>query len=418
MPQMGESLTEGTVVRWLKQPGDAVERDEPLLEISTDKVDTEVPAPSAGRLERILAPVGARVAVGAPVALLDDGAAAEAGAPDAAAVAEGHFKQAQPAQVVSFQKPKPAAVAAAAAPPRSWSPAVLALSRQAGVPLAQLTGLAGSGRGGRVTKGDVERFLAARPEGPASDAADGTPSEFLYRPQEGDRLVPMSPVRRSIARHMSWSVRISPHATAFAECDMSRILARVASDADRFLERVGAPLTITVLAARATVAALRDFPSFNASVVGDALALKPRVNLGIAVALADTEELIVPVIRGADELTLEGLARALADLAGRARTRRLEPADVHGGTFTLTNPGAFGGITGTPILSQPQVAILGLGAVTKRAVVVDDAIAIRPTMTLALTFDHRAADGMLAFRYLERLRRELEQPAGEAGVEG
>lgn len=194
---------------------------------------------------------------------------------------------------------------------------------------------------------------------------------------------------------------------------MARITARIADDAERFRNEAGAPLTITVLAAHAAVAALREFPSLNASVVDDTLVIKPRVHLGIAVALADTEELIVPVIRGADELSLSGLARAVQDLAGRARARRLRPEDVQGGTFTLTNPGVFGGITGTPILSQPQVAILGLGAITKRAVVVDDAIAIRPMMTLSLTFDHRAADGMVAFRYLARLRRELEQPPEE-----
>ncbi len=429
MPQMGESLTEGTVVRWLKQPGDALRRDEPLFEISTDKVDSEVPAPADGRLARILVAVGERVAVGTPVALLDDGSAAVdapplATTPPAAAgstgAAEGHFRQARPPQVVSFHKPRPDSPGATPEQAaRSWSPSVLALSQQAGVPLGTLTSLTGSGRGGRITKRDVERFLerdGAAPAAAPQPLDDVAPAEFLYRPQDGDRIVPMSPVRRAIARHMSWSVRISPHSTAFAECDMSRITARIANEAERFnaneAERfkneAAAPLTITVLAAHAAAGALREFPSLNASVVEDALVIKPRVHLGIAVALADTEELIVPVIRGADELSLPGLARAIQDLALRARARRLKPEDVQGGSFTLTNPGVFGGITGTPILSQPQVAILGLGAVTKRAVVVDDAIAIRPMMTLSLTFDHRAADGMVAFRYLARLRRELE----------
>jgi 2-oxoglutarate dehydrogenase E2 component (dihydrolipoamide succinyltransferase) len=223
----------------------------------------------------------------------------------------------------------------------------------------------------------------------------------------------MSPVRRKSAHHMAWSVRISPHATAQAEVDMSAIAQLLEGGRESFRERTGAPLTYTVFAAAAAVRALRDFPSLNSSVVGDQLAFKPSVNLGVAVALPDSEELIVPVVRRAEELTLTGLARALHDVATRARARQLRPEDVQGGTFTLTNPGIFGGITGTPILNQPQVGILGLGAVRKQAVVVEDAIAVRPMMAVALTFDHRAADGMVAFRYLARLRDLLEAPLDE-----
>ena len=190
---------------------------------------------------------------------------------------------------------------------------------------------------------------------------------------------------------------------------MSRAAALIAREREAFEARVGAALTYTVLVARAAVSALREFPSLNASVVGDALALKPRVDLGVAVALPQSDELIVPVVQGADELSLEGLARAIGDVARRAREGRLTPDDVQAGSFTLTNPGIFGGVTGTPILNQPQVAILGLGAIAKRAVVIDDAIAIRPVMTASLTFDHRAADGMVAFRYLERLRQQCEE---------
>jgi len=420
MPQMGESLTEGTVVRWLKTPGDAVKRDEPLFEVSTDKVDTEVPSPVEGKLARILIGEGARVAVGAAVALLElpHETTATHAAPTPAGDA-GHFKASHAVQLVSFRRDerRPAAGASTSLGIRSFSPAVLARAQAGGMPLADLVSLPGSGRGGRLTKKDVERFLQAggRSLGRASEAALASvpgafvPPEYLYQPGPEDKLTPMSPVRRKIAEHMSWSVRISPQTTAFAECDMSRAAAMMAAAGVRFARTVGAPLTYTVLVARMLVAALREFPALNASVVGENLVLKPCVNLGVAVALADSEELIVPVIRGAEELTTIGLARALFDLAQRARTRRLSPQDVQGGTFTLTNPGSFGGITGTPILHQPQVAILGLGAVAKRAVVVDDALAIRPVMTLSLTIDHRAADGRLAFRFLEKLRQGLEQ---------
>jgi len=435
MPQMGESLAEGTVVRWLKQAGDRVERDEPLFEISTDKVDTDVPSPAAGTLRDVLVTAGETVAVGARVAVIDDGVAAATGAPTSevprpataatpqpeagASTVEpsGHFKSAHAPQLVSFRRdrsPQPAERPGR----RSFSPAVLDSARRGGVPLQALTALKGSGRGGRVTKADVARFLESGQPAPAvpggfhatpAAPASEVPSAYLYRPSTDDQIVPMSPIRRKIADHMSWSVRISPHASAFAECDLTALMAWMAGEREAFLARVGAPLTLTVLAAAALARTIREFPSLNASVVDDALVVKPRVHLGIAVALADTDDLIVPVVRDADGLSLDGMARAVADLAARARDRRLRPDDVQGGTITLTNPGMFGGVTGTPILNQPQVAILGLGAVVKRAVVLEgDRIAPRAMMTLALTFDHRAADGMAAFKFLGRLRAQLE----------
>ncbi len=427
MPQMGESLAEGTVVRWLKKAGERVERDEPLFEISTDKVDTDVPSPTAGTLTTIVVTEGQTVAVGARVAVIDDGAAVPVEsqpqvqtAADVGGRAEepaGHFKSSHAPQLVSFRR--------AAEPPapdrpaeRTFSPAVLDAARRGSVPLETLVSLSGSGRGGRVTKGDVARFIAAggaatvaSPETAASrgrTAAD-IPREYLYRPSPGDQVMPMSPVRRKIADHMSWSVRISPHASAFAECDLTATVARLKRERDAFLARVGAPLTLTVVAAAALVATMREFPGFNASVVNDTIVIKPAVNLGIAVALPDSDDLIVPVVHGADGLSIAGMARAVADLASRARERRLRPEDVQGGTVTLTNPGMFGGLTGTPILNQPQVMILGLGAIVKRAVVLDDdRIAPRSMMTVALTFDHRAADGMAAFRFLDRLKTRLE----------
>lgn len=453
MPQMGESLSEGTIVRWLKQPGDPVGHDEPLFELSTDKVDTDVPAPAAGVLATILAQEGETVAVGTAVAIIRTAGApvgvAVAAAPPAAAEraaveapapeAGGHFKSTHKPQLVSFRRdgtapvapPQPAApraVRSTPPPPASqetrgstFSPAVLGDAQRAGLSLGQLTSIAGSGRGGRITKRDVQRFLesggAAAAALPATVAAAtssaprasaGPPPEFIYRPTPADRLQPMSTVRKRIARHMKWSARISPHATAQSEIDMSAVVA-VLSGRDAFRAQVGVPLTYTVFAAAACVRALGEFAVLNSSIVGDQIVIKPAVNLGIAVALADTEELIVPVVRGAEGLSLIGLARAIDDLASRARTRRLRPEDVQGGTFTLTNPGIFGGITGTPILNQPQVGILSLGAVRKTPVVVDDQVVIRPMMAIALTFDHRATDGMVAFRFLARVRELLER---------
>jgi 2-oxoglutarate dehydrogenase E2 component (dihydrolipoamide succinyltransferase) len=424
MPQMGESLAEGTVVRWLKAKGDRVKRDEPLFEISTDKVDTDVPSPADGVLKEILIQAGQTVAVGATVGTIlteregDEGVAGQAQVSEEPA---GHFKSAHPAQLVRFRRAGADSGARQSQDARSFSPAVLEAARQAGVSLPALTSLQGSGRGGRVTKRDVQRFLAsARPRESSplpSPAAGQVPPEYVYRPTPEDRIVPMSPVRRKIAHHMTWSTRISPHASAFGECDMSNAAALLERSRQRFEAEAGAPLTYTVLVAEVVVGALRDFPVLNSSVVDDSLAIKPHVNLGIAVALTDRDELIVPVIRRADELSRPGLARAIFDVAARARDRRLTAEDVQGGTFTLTNPGIFGGISGTPILNQPQVAILGLGAITRRPVVIsargpasieNDGIAVRPMMTLSLTFDHRATDGMQAFRFLEAIRQRLE----------
>jgi 2-oxoglutarate dehydrogenase E2 component (dihydrolipoamide succinyltransferase) len=433
MPQMGESLAEGTLVRWLKKPGDAVRRDEPLFEISTDKVDTDVPSPVAGVLKETLVREGETVAIGVTVATIQpvsfddapagapasesDRAEAEPGAgPLAPPEPAGHFKADRPPQLIVRRREAPvAAIEGADGTGSTFSPAVLDAARRAALPLETLAGLTGSGRGGRITRRDVERFLAARASSsgagrdPSASAFAEAPREYVYVPTGDDRIVPMTPVRKKIAGHMTWSTRISPHATAFAECDMSAAAAAIAAGRARLAEEWGAPLTYTVIAASAVIEALGAFPALNASVVGDALAVKPHVNLGVAVAIEESDELVVPVVHRAEQLTLADLARAIRDLAARARARQLSHAEVQGGSFTLTNPGIYGGLTGTPILHQPQVGIVGLGAITKRPVVVNDAIAIRPVMMIALTFDHRAADGMLAFRFLEHMRRRLEE---------
>ncbi|MGH9348351.1 MAG: dihydrolipoamide acetyltransferase family protein [Vicinamibacterales bacterium] len=397
MPQMGESLAEGTIVRWLKAPGDRVARDESLFEISTDKVDTEVPAPAAGVLTSILAREGETVAVGAPVAVIeaeggDPSRAAAGGVAQPSAAADeppGHFKVSHLPQLVSFRRDQPAGHAVRSAerparheraivrpvtpPNRSYSPAVLDAARQGGVPLGRLTSLHGSGRGGRVTKRDVQRFLEdAGVDGPASAPAI--------------------------------------HATAQSEVDMTATVALLDTRRDAFRERTGAPLTETVMVAAATVRALREYPILNSSVVGDAIAFKPFVNLGVAVAFPDADTLVVTVVTRAEELALPGIARAMHSAVTRAKARQLSLEDLEGGTFTLTSPGTFGAMLSTPILRQPQVGILSLGAVQQKAVVINDAIAVRPVMAIALTFDSRVTDGMVAFRFLTRIRELLEAP--------
>lgn len=433
MPQMGESIAEGTIIKWLKAAGDQVERDEPLFEITTDKVDTEVPSPASGVLKTILVAEGETVDVGATVAeveVTDSDTTVESAQSDPLLTnisqtdtdsnegdvnASAHFRTKQSVQLVSFKRAQRSAGRSASSETgQSFSPAVLELARRENVTLETLNDIQGSGRGGRLTKRDVEQYLKNHADdstGPmvSRGSAASPPAEYIYQPKPEDERVPMTPIRRKIAKHMSWSTKISPHATAMNECDMSHVKALIERDGEQFAATAGAPLTYTVLVGEAVIKALEEFPALNASVVGDDIVLKPAVNLSVAVALPDTGELIVPVIHGANVLSRVELASAIKDLAIRARSRQLKPEDVQGGTFTLTNPGVFGGLTGTPIINQPQVAILGLGAVVNRPVVVDDSITIRPIMMLSLAFDHRAVDGMLAFQYLASVKQQLEQ---------
>ncbi len=436
MPQMGESITEGTIVKWHKKPGERIDRDEPLFEITTDKVDTEVPAPAAGILEQILVQEGETVAVGTVVATLGN-AATEAAteAPSEPKANAGHFRSSH--EPMTFQRtaptppplprPAPAATEAGSTEERGQklSPAVISLANRQRLPMGELLSIAGSGRGGRITKKDVQAYIERRPASPrlatspqalqapapppvATPAtAPPPPPQYLYRPEPDDKLIPMSGMRQQIANHMIWSQQISAQVTSFTECDMHRIVRRCNEHGAHFEEAEGVPLSFTPFVAEATVRALKEFPIFNASVIGDQIALKKHVHLGIAVALE--EGLIVPVIRDADEANFVGLARSIHNVAEKARRHGLVPEDVQGATFTITNPGMFGGLTGTPMIAQPQVAILGLGAIQKKPVVVDDAIAIRPIMVLALTFDHRIIDGATGFQFLERIRIHLEQ---------
>jgi 2-oxoglutarate dehydrogenase E2 component (dihydrolipoamide succinyltransferase) len=377
MPQMGESIAEGTVVRWLKQVGDTVERDEPLFEFSTDKVDAEIPAPTTGVLIAIHAAAGTTAAVNSAVGVIQSEAGEAGGAGGAGAV------QTSPPVLGSASIP---------ASGRRVSPVARVIAVAHNI---DLQSLAGTGAAGRITKQDV----LARVGGAS---ALGAPSTL---PALVGQSVPLSVMRRKIAEHMIASRRTSAHVHSVFEVDCSRIeAARAALKGE--VEAAGAKLSVLPFIVVATAAALREMPLLNASLDGDSIAYHGDINVGIAVALDNG--LIVPVIRHADALTLKEIAVAIADLAKRARARQLTPEEVAGGTFTVTNPGNFGGTFATPIINQPQVAILAVGSVEKRVLVRHDALAIRPMMDLTLGFDHRLIDGVSADRFLGTIKHTLE----------
>ena len=432
MPQMGVSVAEGTIVAWRKHPGDWVEADEIVCDITTDKIDTEIPSPAAGRLVEIIVEPNQTVPVGAPLARIDTGA--QPGQPH-----EMEADRPQAAGQVSGGTPQATAEAAdragngttPAEPDRSHviSPVVRRIADERGIDLSQVTG---TGIGGRIRKRDVLAFAESGPPQERPIPADSHPqterplhTESPYRPEpqdadgeprtaDSEHRQPLTPMRRAIADHMVRSRRTAAHVTTFTEVDMNRVVARRAELKERFANR-DVPLTYLAFVARATVAALQDQPVLNASIDGDDLVYHADVNLGIAVAL--DEGLIVPVVQRAQRLTLEGMAAAIGDLSTRARSKSLTPDDVQGGTFTITNPGQFGTTLATPIINQPQVAILDLEAVVKRAVVVQgpdgDSIAIRPMVNLCLSFDHRALDGAQAARFLGAVKARLEQWADD-----
>jgi pyruvate/2-oxoglutarate dehydrogenase complex dihydrolipoamide acyltransferase (E2) component len=396
MPQMGVSIAEATVVEWKKRPGDAVEADEPLLEISTDKAESEVPAPVTGRLAEVSVEAGETVDVGTVLARIEPGAGA---APEAAP---------EPVEADS-EAERPAERGDGGGPP--VTPVVRRMAEQHDLDLSRIEG---SGRRGRVTKKDVMSYLRRREDAGEERPAEAEPAaeptlhmESPYReeepkpaPQVGREL---SPMRKRIAEHMVRSLRTAAHCTTIVEADMSRI--ETARGRGSYLPFV----------ARATVGALREHPTINATLDGELLTVHEEVHLGIAVSLGE-HGLVVPVIRNAHELSHEGLGARIAAVAERARTKRLAPDELSGGTFTITNPGAFGAVLATPIINQPQVAILDLEAVVKRPVVVSDAdgdsIAIRPMVFLCMSWDHRALDGALAAQFLSTLKRRIEASQG------
>jgi pyruvate dehydrogenase E2 component (dihydrolipoamide acetyltransferase) len=413
MPQMGESIAEGTVTRWMKKVGERVERDEPLFEISTDKVDAEIPSPAAGVLAKILVQENETVAVNTVVAVID-GEGAGVAAPAPAETPHG---------VKEAKVPKPAGAAPVetpAGPPsrepgekvRS-SPLVRRIAREHNVDLAQV---AGTGLGGRVSKKDIYAYLEHAPQTGAGSAAAtaATPTQAPARAPAAKKMVftgptnvvPMTPMRKQIAEHMLASRRTSAHVSTVFEVELTRVYNLRAQQAAEFERRNGLKLTYTPFFVRAAVEAIKQFPIVNSSVDGTNIVYKRDVNIGVAVALETG--LIVPVIKNADEKDFLGVARAVQDLAERARSKRLSVEDVEGGTFTITNPGIFGSLFGTPIIHQPQVAILGVGTIERRPVVRDDAIAIRPMVYLMLSFDHRIIDGAVADQFMAAIKSHLE----------
>lgn len=398
MPQMGESIFEGTITRWLKNVGDRVERDEPLFEISTDKVDSEIPASASGILTEIHFQEGETVEINTVVAIIDD----EGGAVRDAA-GDGNAVVPQESEQTPERNPKPE-VSDSRRGLRA-SPLVRRMAREEGIDLREIEG---TGLGGRITKRDILNYLSERER-----IAEVT-RPLVQQAQEGlglapsdqDEIVPMTAMRRSIAEHMISSRRTSAHVTSIFEVDMTAVVRFKEENAGKFALREGFKLSLTPFFVKGVVDTLKDFPILNASMAGNDIVYKKDINLGVAVAL--DWGLIVPVIRRAQQKTLAGMAREVADLSHRARQKQLRPEEVQGGTFTLTNPGVFGSLIGTPIINQPQVAILCVGAVTKRAVVINDAIAIRPMAYLSLTFDHRLIDGAVADRFLSSLKDRLE----------
>ena len=429
MPQMGESIFEGTVTKWLKKIGEKVERDEPLFEISTDKVDAEIPAPSAGVLKEIKVKEGETVEINTVVGILDDGGApAAAETPAAKTTAPSKTEAAKPA--AAPPPPAPAArPAAAPLPPAAiggeltfepaklrelgirTSPLVRRLAKENGVDLRQL---AGTGAGGRITKQDIQAAIAkgapAYAGAPAGKPAAvelglAVPRERLYFGRY--QVEPMSAMRRSIAEHMVASKRTSAHVYSVDEVDMTRIAQLRAQHKGEFERKNDAKLTFMPFFIRACVDALRAFPTVNSSVDGTNVVLHQDINIGVAVAL--DWGLIVPVIKRADEMNFLGLQRAVTDLATRARTKKLKPEEVQHSTFSITNPGVFGGLMGLPVINQPNVAILGMGTIEKRPVVIDDAIAIRSMVYLTLSYDHRVVDGATAHQFMGSLKKSLQE---------
>lgn len=428
MPQMGESIAEGTIVKWLKKVGDTVQRDEPLLEISTDKVDAEIPSPAAGTLTEILAKEGETVHVNSVIARLSEGGAVPAPAPVEAPQPEP--VAAAPAPPVA---PPPAAAAAPAAPAapaalaaedgkkvRS-SPLVRNIARENNVNLEQVSG---TGLGGRITKDDILGFIAgqqapapvatpapapvAAPAAPV--AAPPVPSVPTHAAGERVTIEPLTTMRRRIAENMLNSRRTSAHVTTYFEVDFTNIARLREKVKKSFEERNGAKLTFMPFIIKAVVDALKAFPVINASADNENIVYKHDINVGMAVAL--DWGLIVPVIKQADTLSIVGLARSTQDLAGRARAKQLKPDEVAGGTFTITNFGLYGGLTASPIINQPQLAILGVGGIHKRPWVVEtpegDAIAIRHISVLSLSFDHRIIDGAVGDQFMAHIRNTIE----------
>lgn len=468
MPQLGESVVEGTVGKWFKQVGDKVEQYEPIMEVVTDKVTTEIPSPAAGTILQIAVPEGTTVKAGTVLAIIGGEGeelptvppAAPHGAPASTPAPSGPAAPGAPRAAAPPPVPAPSAAPPAPAPhnghgTKRLTPVVARMISEYNISDAELASLQGSGEGGRVTKKDIEALVARRGQPAPAPAAPeelppweqpGTgelfrPTEEVFgkpkpavstppaaptaaravqettegRPETGrapilpslqEEIVPLTPMRKAIAEHMVRSKHVAPHVTSVHEADMSRVIAYQKAHEAEFAKQ-GIRLTYTAFFVQAAVAALQAWPIVNASFTDQGIVMRRNINIGVAVALEDG--LIVPVIKKADDKSLLGIARAVNDLSTRAREKRLTPEDVQGGTFTITNYGVFGSLFGTPVINQPQSAILGVGTIQKRVVVIDDAIAIRPMIYLSITIDHRLLDGAIGDQFMTKFKRFLEE---------
>jgi 2-oxoglutarate dehydrogenase E2 component (dihydrolipoamide succinyltransferase) len=419
MPKMGESIIEGTILNWLKKEGDVIEQDESVLEVATDKVDTEVPATHAGILKKILAKEGAVVAVGAPIAIIETASnGQEVGNSEKTTSGTSPKEEligVAPAQTATLIA-TPAASASGTADERFYSPLVLSIAKEEKISREVLATIAGTGKDGRVTKQDMLQYISQRaagqtnaPQSAVSHASAMPRVEMSISAQ--DEIIEMDRMRKMIAQRMVDSKRISPHVTSFVEADMTNIVVWRNKVKDAHLKKEGEPLTFTPFFIQAVAKAIKDFPMINISVDGDKIIKKKDINIGVAVALP-TGNLIVPVIRNADQLNLTGLSKKINDLANRARINKLNPDELSGGTYTVSNVGSFGNVLGTPIIMQPQVAILAVGAIQKKPAVLElptgDVIAIRHKMFLSHSYDHRVVDGSLGGMFVRRVADYLE----------
>ncbi len=419
MPKMGESIQEGKILRWMKKPGDKIEKDESILEISTDKVDSEIPSPAAGVMTKIVVAEGETVDVGTVIALIEtDAATAQVDTTASSSPTKGTSESHDAAPAASSEVLSIAVPARQKNGDRFYSPLVKTIAKKEGIALEELGQISGSGLNGRVTKQDVLNYLRTRVVRPhVTVGADFTLVRADLKELQKKYSAPlyelrqMDNVQRKMAEHMVKSVHTSPHVQAISECDVSRIVDFRVKNAERFEKQEGFKLTYTPFFVDATIRALKQFPLVNSSLEGDVIVIKKFINFGIAVAAPNG--LIVPVIKNAEEKNFLGLARAINDLAVRTRNKKLSPDDIHGGTFTITNYGIFGNIIGIPIINQPQVAILGVGAIKKRPVVLtddagNDSIAIRSMVYLTLSFDHRILDGAIGGQFISAIVENLE----------
>jgi len=438
LPKMGESVAEATITNWLKNEGDTIDAEESIVEVATDKVDSEVPSPFSGTIVKILAQVNDVAAVGAPIAIIETEAAGDAPAPTApaqAAAAPVASPAAQAAQTIEKDIAAATATAAPIAAPkdggpisknsngRFYSPLVRSMAKEEGLSQSELDAIAGSGKDGRVTKHDVVAYLeggrksqavaapVAAPPASTPVASAPAPSAPAITPAPGAEIIEMDRMRKLIADHMVNSVHTSPHVTSFVEADMTKVVQWRNKVKNEFQKKHGEKITFTPIIMEAIVKAIQDFPMINVSVDGTKIIKHPHINVGMAAALP-SGNLIVPVVKNANQLSLLGLTKAVNDLANRARNNALKPDEISGGTYTLTNVGTFGNVLGTPIINQPQVAIMAAGAIVKKPAVIEtpegDMIGIRHKMFLSHSYDHRVVDGALGGMFVKRVAEYLE----------